>query len=376
MMLLMVCVLVEGKIAYADSEDGWYHVHVLLNDETEGEFTDDIEIKFYAENEGFSPSKIATQEDYAHGFKFGFSLMDDRASRLEFIYPQSDKYCIMTRDGQIYNMDLMVTKEMENQILEFQICPIALLEAETVVQDNEVSNSSGMFVSTDNVEIDKIVNEYLAKAYVMVGDKKYDTFFSQYDSKNRHAERYEQYCGKTKEEWFEYTCFEQFIMYETYVKPCMYIGLSDYDYYFGSIEKFRSNIAGTAYKSLARADQEQADLFLEMMEWQYEYIVQNGSPYNILTGKSAVEENADLESIAAANAAAKEAADAKDREYLAAVRETIMEEENIVDEQVALLSSVDEASSSSSNGLVIIIVTAIIVCGAVAIVAILKKKQN
>ncbi len=194
-------------------------------------------------------------------------------------------------------------------------------EATQTEEQSTAEEKTDYTVSTNNPEADAVFNAYIEKASQMVGDSRFDDVFHLYEVLEKDmADRYEKYAGRPREEWLDYTTFERFLLYETYVKPAMCKASSDYDYYYSTLDNFRIHIADK-YDVIARVDQEQADAFMELMDWVYEYIMENGSPYNYMTGNSASEENSELESIAAANIAAKEEADAKDREFLSGIQE-------------------------------------------------------
>lgn len=263
---------------------------------------------------------------------------------------------------------------------------VAETEKEDVSVESENVAEDSATVETGNKEADEVFNHFLETVSVMETDEKYHILLNSMDGMDGlYAPNYVKYVGGTEEEYKALSLYEKYIVYETYMEVQRTLSVTgNYSEKFGTEEKFKTNyIYNNSFFRAVRsvADEEVKQAFIDILLWQYDYIMEHGCCYNFITGKSYLEiggeskfKNEALQQEAEKNAADMQAVydDLVASGDLEEVRDAFSAD---LDEQVALSSSVSEASSSN-NGLVIIIVTAIIVCGAVAIVAILKKKQN
>ncbi len=167
---------------------------------------------------------------------------------------------------------------------------ISVFATETeVVQEQQ----NGLNVNTGNEEADEIFKTYLETASLMVDNPDYSTMFAL--RRGRAEEWYIEYAGGTSEEWDTFTDMEVFCWDALYLSQITCLESGMYDYYYGSIENFHANALPVHH----RMDEQQAAAYFEIMDWQYNYIITNGVPYNFMTGEaySYFKENATTPSV-------------------------------------------------------------------------------
>jgi len=145
----------------------------------------------------------------------------------------------------------------------------------------------------------------------MDGDSAYDWFFMTYGRAHEStlSELYERFTDGSIEDWIEFSLFERFLWYETYIRALNHLHSGNYDMFFGSENNFRQRSLRSVLDSLPRYNAEGAEAYENLMMWQYRYITANSSVYNFLTGMSHRDSspaNSDFDPIAASNERAAE----------------------------------------------------------------------
>lgn len=167
---------------------------------------------------------------------------------------------------------------------------ISVFATETeAVQESKTDLS----VDTGNPEADLIFNTYLETAMLMENDENYSSMFS--ISRARAKESYVEYVGGTDEEWESFSDMEAFLWDALYLEQVSNLESGMYEYKYGSIDSFHAHALTVHYLM----DEQQAAAYFEIMDWQYNYIITNGVPYNFMTGEaySYFKENATTPSV-------------------------------------------------------------------------------
>jgi len=146
-------------------------------------------------------------------------------------------------------------------------------------------------INTGNEEADTAFQTFYEEIKHMDNNSDWDNLYLVYQVyENTHAEQYAEICNSTVDDWKSKNNFERFIWYETYVRVVVYRNLGDYDRYFSSEKDFLNHTITNAYEYLNKlGDGTEAKAYKTLMLWQYDYILENGVPYNFLTGLNFVE---------------------------------------------------------------------------------------
>ena len=367
-----------------------------VTDETTNGYYGDITVSFTNKDTGEVYDVILTR-DKVWGPEEIYSEMLPAKVRLDasVTYSEENVKLVDTDGGEItwYKFptygSLLNWKivDAENVVVEEQEETVATEKSTTIETENSVTS-----VKIGNAEADEVFNTFLEKVKVIEGNDAYQRLNHHYDMVlNVHTQNYEEYTKNSAETYMNMTAFERMLVYETYVYVQNILSENTYTYHFATEEDFMINVAysSNGYYLTKDVDKEVANAFLDIMRWQYHYAVENGCCYNFVEGKSYLEIGGDakMQEEALQEEAEKNASQMQEiyDELTAAGMDVEQLDNDVVEAEkkielnanqpVALSPSAD-TSTSSNNGFVIIIVTAIIVCGAVAIVAILKKKQN
>jgi hypothetical protein len=102
------------------------------------------------------------------------------------------------------------------------------------------------------------------------------------------------YTEKTLDDWFAMTWLERHIYRKTYLLIYEHEAFDSFHRYFASEQLFLENtVSTTGYRQ--NFDEAVFDAYIDLMLWQYHYFINNGVPYNFLTGF--VWEDLELDSI-------------------------------------------------------------------------------
>lgn len=92
----------------------------------------------------------------------------------------------------------------------------------------------------------------------------------------------------TKEEYMQMSLFDRFVYEETYVRLAKYLNFGNWERYFETKENFTKNVTNEVYNRIRITDKENetgiivAEAYLELMDWQYNYIKDNKAPYDFV----------------------------------------------------------------------------------------------
>ena len=130
---------------------------------------------------------------------------------------------------------------------------------------------------------------------IMETDEKYAAILETYETTaDVLSKYYEIVTGRDAQEYLDFSSYEKFLWYTTFINPANIANTTDYETYFSSLAKWNSNVVGSTYKLLQnQGAHEQAEAYLALMEWQYEYFIEYGMMYNFITQQSSEELNPD-----------------------------------------------------------------------------------
>lgn len=218
-------------------------------------------------------------------------------------------------------------------------------------------------INTGYEEADTAFQTFYDETKHMDNNSDWDNLYLVYQVyENTHAEQYAEICNSTVDDWKSKSNFERFILYETYVRVAVYGNLGDYDRYFSSEKDFLNHTISNACEYLNRlGDGAEAEAYKTLMLWQYDYILENGVPYNFLTGLNFVESRT-----AEATQEAHESQELEQKE-LEEIREELLEE-------TAEYIESDNANDGDIFGKVILVI--IVLCVGVLGIIIYRKKTQ
>ena len=193
-----------------------------------------------------------------------------------------------------------------NVELKWKIISVAE-ENVTIKEDKDTGNSDVSIsdeIQTGNAEADKIFNEFMNTVSFIKDDEKWVHFLESYElyadsGAISNSDEYAKATGRSKQEYLDMSSFDKFVYYETYVRMAQYLSFSNWDRYYSSQENFNRNVIGPTVDHMKITEVDStvvADAYQKLMDWQYEYIAKNKSPYNFVTGRNYVESKNDMNS--------------------------------------------------------------------------------
>lgn len=152
-------------------------------------------------------------------------------------------------------------------------------------------------IQTGNTEADNLFNEFMKTVSFIKDDESWVYFLESYElyadsGAISNSDEYAKATGKSKEEYKSMSSFDKFVYYETYVRMAQYLNLGDWERYYSSKENFDRNVIGPTvdYMKITEGDSTVvADAYKKLMDWQYQYIEENKSPYDFIAGKNYIE---------------------------------------------------------------------------------------
>lgn len=196
---------------------------------------------------------------------------------------------------------------------------------------------------------------------------------------NGYASWYESYVdGGTQEDFLAMSLYDRFVWVETYLTFAYYVNSGDYDKYFGSEENFNTYAIGNFINRIENISgyEPVEEAYLALVQWQYDYVIENGYPYNFINNRSYLDEvGSSPEDVTEAET---ESEATTEDEEIAEAREELMAE--LSEEEIAELTedtgTTEEADSTSSGGMgiVIVLIIVVVVIGGGAFLFLRKKK--
>ncbi len=243
---------------------------------------------------------------------------------------------------------------------------------------NEITTESQILKQSENEsrvikneEAEEVYQNFLsAVSYIADSDEWYSALLIQYEwfGEASYAPWYAEYvAGGTEEEFLSMSLFDRFVWAETYLRYAWAVGTGSYSTCFGSKENFESHITNNMVNMINNATDYEAveEAYLTLAEWQYNYVTENGFPFNFVNNRSYLDEGGTLPDSVARTESETNSDDAE----LAEIRKELMAE--LSEEEIAELSgdteTTKEADSTSfaGPGTIVVILVVIIVGGSV-----------
>lgn len=342
-----------------------------LKDNTNDNFLEDVDITIFNQDTHREYNYRITSAEYLYEITVIGKIEQGSTYNIALSFPSKGEYLIQNEDGSPV---AAFFADSDTKVFDWVVVSTAQPEAsaETLAEPvqadlGEAENADELAVSTENEEADVLFNNYVRLLSRIEYDSDLEIVLDYYeDMASTFGTRYEEQLDKPKEEFMEYPLIEQILWYDLYVSPLMHINFQNYEYYLADIGKWRSRVADNTYSLLARYDQQLADAYMEIMEWQYQHFIDHGSVYNFFTGKTSLEETSMLGATIAATEATKE------EEMLEELRAELLEElkEEEAEEKGIWGSTIDKLK----NNMFTIIILFILV-GAVVGVTIYRKRK-
>ena len=220
-------------------------------------------------------------------------------------------------------------------------------------------------------EAEEIYQSFLsAVSPVADNEEWYSALLIHYEwfGESTYAKWYADYVdGGTEEDFLSMSLFDRFVWTETYLSYAN--GLSNYSWYYGSKENYDSHMTSSVVGMIENGPDYEAvkDAYLALAEWQYNYVLANGYPYNFINGQTYLDEVGEVpETIATEKAAEQE-----QEELEEAAAELL---EGLDEEDIQELTEDTENNSSGSNGIIIAIV--VVLLAVVGAFVILRRRKK
>jgi len=249
-----------------------------LTDDTGGDFKDDIEVTL---------TDIAVEKTYDYTLTKENSYGSKDIPKLSVlanttyevaIKSDNKEYTIVNKDGS--EIEKFAATE-DGHDLYWKI-----VEKEAIKE----SEMKELIIDSGNKEADVAFEKFYEAIKGIENNPDWENFFVKYQLyENMEAEAYVNVVGGTEDEWKAKTLFERFVYYESYVRIAEYMSFGNYERYFSSEDNFYANAISSSYIHIKRYGEVEAEAYKTLMMWQYNYIQENGSPFNFITGLSYLE---------------------------------------------------------------------------------------
>lgn len=170
-------------------------------------------------------------------------------------------------------------------------------ETETVGNGNSGSGlleqeQNGNFSVSDEGAED-VYKDFLSTTAFIADDMDwYNALLKQYEW-FPHEERYADYVENgTKEDFLAMSLYDRFVWSESYLIYAWAVNSGNMGNYFGSKENFENHITNDIIKMMDGAPnhEEVEKAYLALADWQYNYVQENGVPFNFINNRSYLEE--------------------------------------------------------------------------------------
>jgi len=294
-LIAAILVLLFPAPTFATSGDDTDTVTLTVNvtDET-GEYIEVVVVGFInkeTNKHDVTPLTIERGNSYGTGAPLLYSLPKGKTYLLEFIFPIDRGMVVLSADGSLAPQEISTNSDITLNL------KIAWRAAETAPSStgSVAPSSAGIFdptrIATTNAEGNAIFTEFINATKHMVENPDLSFMFDgQRIQLERDAENYEKYTGSPAQEFRDVGIYGQWILYETFLSLYSKAISGNNEYYFGSEENFVSRactyttLFGNAESALKIDMSAERAAYLKVMLWEYDYIKENGLPYNFITG--------------------------------------------------------------------------------------------
>lgn len=218
-------------------------------------------------------------------------------------------------------------------------------EAEgNVLQQSESGNHE-----VSNEEAEKVYQAFLdTVSYIQDEQDWQNNLLHGYDlfGESLYGEWYAEYVeGGTVEDFLAMSLFDRFVWSETYLRFAQAVSTGNMSANFGSPENFQRSITRPVTLMMENVKGHEAvkEAYLTLAQWQYDYVQENGYPYNFISGRTYLEETGTHEAPADTETKSDdellaEAASELMAEVDETTREQVEEEKGIWDDTLEILS--------------------------------------
>lgn len=176
---------------------------------------------------------------------------------------------------------------------------------ESVSDNKEATSVNRDNVTVQNEEAEEVYREFLeAISFIETDESWYNGFAALLNQYDENSMNHDIYCnwyadyvqGGSVEKFFEMSSFEQFLWTETYTRLANAVNSSwGFDHYFGSKAAYKTYITDMVTNLMSGNNSDVVkEAYLKMMDWQYEYITENGVPFNFINNRNYIEEIGDV----------------------------------------------------------------------------------
>lgn len=193
-----------------------------------------------------------------------------------------------------------------------------------------------------------------------------------------HEERYASYVeGGTEEEYLNMSLYDRFVWSESYLKFAWAVNSGNYNNYYGSKENFAIHITNNVVNMMKGAPNNEGviEAYLALADWQYEYVQENGVPFNFINNRSYLDEIGEVPKIETKTETKAETNKSDEEELSEAAKELLEDADNKTKEDVKEKKTRDDTSDMLVSSIFIVLII-IALCVAVAIIMWKRKSRN
>lgn len=375
--LALLFVSSMGTVAYATEAmpKEKCTVSVTLTDKT-GSILEDIDIVFIdTENGGEYPKTITSLEYlFQIGVKIGLPKGRTYSVRFDYLSAKKGLFKITNSDGSAIST---FTADSDSLSFDWIIENGAGGAVESQPQNETVGEQQTEYTAGDfdNEEAKEVFQRFLDVAAKYKDNDYFNQILAIYEADD-YANYYAKYSDETADDFKAKSPLEKFVIYNTYVKPCMKMALGEWSQYFETKELFLSKCCTSYLNYLNRVDRnstELADAFKALFEFQYDYIISSPTHdiYNFYTGqtKNEVVESTPQETLSPE----EEQRQKEEKEFESRVQEleSQYEDENNKEEKAGIWDGVLKELKANWFTLVLILIG----CGVLVAVIVIRKKK-
>ncbi|MCL2321815.1 MAG: hypothetical protein FWC47_06890 [Oscillospiraceae bacterium] len=279
----------EGSIVKPPTGGNVEYSYLSFNvtDKTNGEYIDDIKVVLKDIAAGNTYEIVLGKDiDYTNIT----SVLANTTYKITLEYPHSNEFIVCNSDGTVIDK---FGATVDGYVFDWIVKSISDTQANTTAKITEVSNSKADDSTVKDGET--LFKEFCGLMEKTESDTHWSNFYSVYDVyKYTESKQYATVCKGDTSDWLKLSDFDKSIWYETYIRLCNCIELSDYDYFFGSDGNFLNNTINNTYHNLTLfGDGSQAEAYKSLMLWQYNYFLINAKFYDFVTNLNYIQINKD-----------------------------------------------------------------------------------
>lgn len=145
--------------------------------------------------------------------------------------------------------------------------------------------------NAQNEEAEQVFRTFLDQVKFIAEDETWDFFFQRFRLFD-YSEWYEKYVsGMKAEDYANMSLFDRFVWEDTYLSFCHYVNSGNRNMFLGSEENFRNYFLDSRINCMTGNNSEQViAAYEELAMWQFNYINENGIPFNFINNRSYMEE--------------------------------------------------------------------------------------